>query len=122
MAMKKVMVVDDSPTIQMMLSSILEEGGYEVGVASDTDQLLDRIESEGTELLFLDYQMPEVDGIDFLKKIKQNAHLKNLPVVLITGLTELDEKYQEGKRIADYAISKDLQPQQLLALVKKIFK
>ena len=90
--MAKALVVDDSRTIRTILKRILLELGYEVCEAADGREALAIIDAEGTavSLVLTDWNMPEMDGLELLKRLRQNPHLSLLKVIMVTTETELD--------------------------------
>jgi two-component system chemotaxis response regulator CheY len=90
--MAKALVVDDSRTIRTILKRILLELGYEVCEAADGREALAIIDAEGgaVSLVLTDWNMPEMDGLELLKRLRQNSHLSFLKIIMVTTETELD--------------------------------
>jgi two-component system chemotaxis response regulator CheY len=90
--MAKALVVDDSRTIRTILRRILLELGYEVCEAADGKQALAVIDAEGmaVSLVLTDWNMPEMDGLALLKRLRQNPNLTSLKIIMVTTETELD--------------------------------
>lgn len=90
--MAKALVVDDSRTIRTILKRILLELGYEVCEAADGREALAIIDAEGgaVSLVLTDWNMPEMDGLELLKRLRQNPHLSFLKIIMVTTETELD--------------------------------
>ena len=91
--MAKALVVDDSRAVRMILAKTLREIGYEVLEATNGKEALDVIETEKTAvtLVLADWNMPEVNGLDLLKQLRQNPALSSLVVIMVTTETELDQ-------------------------------
>lgn len=91
--MAKALVVDDSRAVRMILSRTLKEIGYEVCEAANGRQALDVIQTEKTALTLVltDWNMPEMNGLDLLKMVRQDPELSSLVVVMVTTETELDQ-------------------------------
>jgi two-component system chemotaxis response regulator CheY len=89
--MSKALVVDDSRTIRMILRRILVEFGYEVHEAGDGLEALQVMEAVGTgvELALVDWNMPEMNGLELITRLRQNAELDALKVVMVTTEAEL---------------------------------
>jgi two-component system chemotaxis response regulator CheY len=85
------MVVDDSRTIRMILRKILTETGYEVCEASNGREALQVMEAKNNavNLVLADWNMPEMNGLDLLKQLRQNPELSALKVVMVTTEAEL---------------------------------
>ncbi len=90
--MPKALIVDDSRTIRLILRRILLEMGYEVCEAANGREALAAIETEGTavSLVLTDWNMPEMNGLELVKRLRQNPELASLRVVMVTTETELD--------------------------------
>jgi two-component system chemotaxis response regulator CheY len=91
--MAKALVVDDSRAVRMILAKTLKELGYEVREAANGREALEVIEAEKTAvtLVLADWNMPEVNGLDLLKQLRQNPELSRLVVIMVTTETELDQ-------------------------------
>jgi two-component system chemotaxis response regulator CheY len=90
--MAKALVADDSKAMRMIVARILRELGYEVREAANGKEALEVIEAERTALtlVLVDWNMPEINGLDLLKQLRQNPELSSLVVVMVTTETELD--------------------------------
>jgi two-component system chemotaxis response regulator CheY len=89
---RKALIVDDSKTIRMVLSRILRELGYEVCEAENGIDALKMIQSEkaAVNLVLADWNMPEMNGLDLVKHLRQNPELASLKVIMVTTETEVD--------------------------------
>ncbi len=83
---KKILIVDDSTTNQVLLEAILEEEGYSAQTAFGAVEALKLMEKNQFDLVLLDLLMPQVSGFDFLKKIKENSAFANVPVVVVSAV------------------------------------
>jgi putative two-component system response regulator len=84
--MQSVLIVDDDPSIQNLLSQILTRKGYETILASDGKTALEKIAASSPDLVLLDLIMPGLDGFEVAGRIKGNEETSGIPVILITGL------------------------------------
>ncbi|MBI4051334.1 MAG: response regulator [Elusimicrobia bacterium] len=82
---KRILVVDDDPTISLMLREFLSKRGYQVMTAIDGLDALSQIKSTKFDLVLLDIIMPNMDGIQVLQAIQDVPGCKNLPVMMMTG-------------------------------------
>jgi len=91
--MAKALVVDDSRAVRMILARTLKELGFEVREAANGREALDVIETEKTavSLVLADWNMPEINGLELLKRLRQKPELASLVVVMVTTETELDQ-------------------------------
>lgn len=85
----KIMVVDDEKNILMLYKSELEEEGYEVITANSGKEALELFESQNPDLVTLDIMMPDIDGIQVLRQIKQKS--PNTPVIMLTAYDYRDD-------------------------------
>jgi two-component system chemotaxis response regulator CheY len=90
--MRKALVVDDSRAIRMILGKTLKELGYEVREAANGKEALDviAVEKGAVTLVLADWNMPEMNGLELLKRLRQNPDLASLVVVMVTTETEMD--------------------------------
>jgi two-component system, chemotaxis family, chemotaxis protein CheY len=91
--MGKALVVDDSRAVRMILSRTLKEIGFEVREAANGREALAVIESEkaAVTLVLADWNMPEINGLELVKQLRQQPDLSSLVVVMVTTETELDQ-------------------------------
>lgn len=113
----KILVVDDERVNLNVLSDLLRQD-YKVVLAKNGNQALDRINSDTPDLVLLDVIMPEIDGYEVLRRIKENENTKNIPVIFITAL---DSKRGEARGLemgaVDY-IRKPFHPPIVKARIK----
>lgn len=115
--MHTILIVDDEPNYQIVLSEILKDDGYEVFTANSGLTGLPIVYSTDLDLVLTDMKMPGMDGLAFLEKIKE--YNKELPVILITAYAEV-EKAVEAMRLGAFTyLAKPFSNQQLLASVRK---
>jgi CheY-like chemotaxis protein len=84
----RILVVDDIPDNYFLLQSILESEGYQVEVADNGHTALERITSHPPDLILLDVMMPEINGFEVTRRIRQNSSLPFIPILLVTGYSE----------------------------------
>ena len=91
--MSKALVVDDSRTIRIIIRRILIELGYEVCEAANGIEALKMLETEKTavKLVLADWNMPEMNGMELLKSMRQNPEFDSLKVIMVTTETEMDQ-------------------------------
>ena len=117
---KTILVVDDSASLRQVVKIALVNAGYEVVEACDGKDALSKLNGPRYHLIVSDVNMPNMDGIQLLKEVKQHATYKFTPVLMLT--TEAGEgKKQEGQAAGAKAwIVKPFQPAQLLMAVSKL--
>jgi len=117
---KKIMTVDASPTIRQMLGMALKGAGYEVVEAENGKDALNKLETEKVSMLITDLNMPQMNGIDLIRSVRQSPGLRFLPIIMLTTETQ-EAKRQEGKAAgASGWIVKPFKPEQLLKVVQMV--
>ena len=120
MADKKILAVDDSISIRKCISFVLTQEGYEVVEAVDGVDGLAKAKEDKFNLVITDINMPNMDGIEMIKQIRQTEGYKFTPIIALTTENQ-DSKMQEGKAAgATGWIVKPFTSEKLLAIVKKI--
>ena len=120
MADKKILAVDDSISIRKSISFVLTQEGYEVVEAVDGVDGLAKAKEDKFNLVITDINMPNMDGIEMIKQIRQTEGYKFTPIIALTTENQ-DSKMQEGKAAgAKGWIVKPFTSEKLLAIVKKI--
>lgn len=89
MGKTRILVVDDSTTNVVLLEAILSEQGYEIYSAMSALEAFQILKKNKVDLILLDLLMPKVSGFDFLKEVKRNNHLKDIPVIVISALNDM---------------------------------
>lgn len=117
---KTVMTIDDSAAIRQVVGITLKKAGYETIEACDGQDALDKLKGQKIHLILCDVNMPNMDGISFLKALKELPEYKFTPVIMLT--TESQEaKKQEGKEAGAKAwIVKPFKPEKILEAVAKL--
>ena len=91
----KVLIADDSKTMRLMLANIMRSLNFEVFEASDGRQALDRLREPGSVDLFLvDWNMPDMNGLECIKAVKKIPELQKMLIMMITTETEMDNVVQ----------------------------
>ena len=114
----EILVVDDTPANLQFLTRILTKEGYRVRPASDGLLALQSVAAKVPDLILLDVKMHEMNGYDVCRRLKRDAHSRNIPVIFISALGDVSNKvegFQAGG--ADY-ISKPFYREEVLARVK----
>ena len=110
--LKKILVVDDETELVDAIKLRLQANNYEVVTASDGEAGLEKAIAEKPNLVMVDIMMPEMDGYTFVKKIKANKLLKDIPIIILTGQGKMEDIFKmEG--VADYLV-KPFPPEALL--------
>ena len=89
------LVVEDEPDYARLFAEVLEEDGFSVTTASDGFEALDRVRAKRPDVITLDIQMPRKGGVQFYRELRSDAEYREIPVVVITGIT-MDDKDMEN--------------------------
>lgn len=84
----RILVIDDDPVLQRMISAILATKNYQVETASSVDQSLELIAQQPPDVICCDLMMPKISGLDFLEYCRQTPELQNVPVIVISASGE----------------------------------
>ncbi|HEV3342187.1 MAG TPA: response regulator [Pirellulales bacterium] len=116
-----ILVVDDSFTTRTLETSILETNGYEVRVAVDGVEALQRLRSDKIDLVISDIQMPRLDGFGLLRAIKQDQRLARTPVIMVSSVDGAEEQERGLSLGADaYIVKRRFDHQELLRVVQQV--
>jgi len=119
---KTVLFVEDSASVRQVMTSTLTREGYDVIVACDGQDALSKLGGGKIHLIISDVNMPNMDGLTFVKTAKQLPAYKFTPIIMLTTETQ-QEKMNEGKAAGVKAwIVKPFQPAQLLAAVAQLIQ
>jgi chemosensory pili system protein ChpA (sensor histidine kinase/response regulator) len=113
-----VLVVDDSITVRRVTQRLLQREGYRVALAADGLQGLERLQAERPAVVLSDIEMPRMDGFDFVRNIRADEKLRDLPVIMITS--RIAEKHRDHARQlgVDHYLGKPYSEEELLGLIR----
>lgn len=117
---KLIMVVDDSASMRRVVSITLKGAGYEVIEGCDGKDALSKLTGQKVHMIISDINMPVMDGIAFLKAVKQMPSYKFTPVVMLTTESAEDKKREGQASGARAWVVKPFQPEQLLNAVQRL--
>lgn len=117
---KKIMIVDDSASLRQVVSIALKGAGYETVEACDGKDALSKLNGDKVHLIISDVNMPNMDGISFVKELKKLAAYKFTPVIMLTTESQENKKAEGQAAGAKAWVVKPFQPQQMLAAVSKL--
>ena len=120
---KTILFAEDEMHLQKLISTTLEENGYEVFNASDGEVALKILEEKKPDLALLDLILPKKDGFEILEHLKSKTETKNIPVII---LTNVEEKYAIERAMSygvrAYLIKANYKPQEILEKINEILK
>ena len=118
---KLILAVDDIPVNQTLLKSQLRFSEYDVITASNGKEALQKIANDHPDAVLLDIMMPGMDGFDVLEAIRQNPETEELPVIMLTSLSEMEHHAHATMKGANGYLTKPLVTNQLIASLDKLF-
>ena len=118
----RILCVDDEPNVLKFLEAVLVPNGYEVIKAEDGEEALEKLKEERIDLVLSDVTMPKMDGFEVCRRIKGDDRYRNIPVVIITGLTAKQDRIKGIDAGAEDFISKPIDPAEVLARIKMLLK
>jgi CheY-like chemotaxis protein len=119
--MTKVLIVEDDPLMSRMYQKIFTFEQYEVELAGDGEEGLEKARLVKPTLILLDVMMPKMNGLEVLDKLKADPETKTIPVVMLTNLAgEQDAETALAKGAIKYIIKSEYEPKQVTDMVKEI--
>ena len=118
--MKKILLIENEEFLRKLYSEFLSMSKYQVETAENGKEGFSKLESFLPELIILDIKMPVMDGPEFLREIKKNMKLKDIPIIILTGVSEyvyIKECLDLGAK--DY-VEKTTHPVDLLNMVERL--
>ncbi len=116
----RIVVIDDDPTIVKVVRIILQTNGFEVIEALNGAEALDLVENELPDIVLLDIMMPEMDGFEVLRRLKENEATKEIPVVFLTAKTGAEYVNRGVEMGASEYIIKPFSPAALIAKINEL--
>ncbi len=119
---KTILFVEDSASVRQVFKSALTREGYDVIVACDGQDALTKLDGSKIHLIISDINMPNMDGLTFIKAAKKLPAYRFTPIIMLTTETQ-EEKMNEGKAAGVKAwVVKPFQPAQLLAAIAQLIR
>ena len=114
MSIKKILLVDDSPTERHSINEILVKGGYEVVMAEDGEKGVAKAKSDNPDLVLMDVVMPGMNGFQACRAITSNEATKHIPVILCTSKNQETDKIWGVRQGARDYVTKPVEANELL--------
>jgi two-component system phosphate regulon response regulator PhoB len=120
--MERVLIVDDDPDIQRLVSYNLSQAGFQVTTAVSGRLALDSIQKHPPDLIILDVMLPDIDGLEVCRSLRQRDNSRRIPVIMLTARTEEIDRVVGFEVGADDYVMKPFSPRELVLRVKSIFR
>ncbi|HDZ41942.1 MAG TPA: response regulator [Bacteroidetes bacterium] len=122
MSKKDILIIDDSNTNLVLLESLLKRNGYSVFSATNGRLGLDMVNKNIPDLIFLDIKMPGLGGFEFIEILKRNEDFKNIPVVILSAVSDRESiKKSQELGVCDY-LTKPLSLDRILNTARNILE
>lgn len=120
--MRRVLIVDDDPTMIKLIERILESNNYETIAALDGESALEKMSNDTLDACLLDMMLPDINGIQLLQKIRKMEEGKHIPIIMITGVQDEFDTILGLELGADDFIHKPFNKRELIARLNVIFR
>lgn len=122
MAKEKILIVEDEPDIVRMLEYNLKKEGFRTVCASGGGEGLRRVERERPDIILLDLMLPEIDGLEVCRRLRQNPDTAGIPVIMLTAKGRETDKIVGLELGADDYITKPFSVAELIARIKAVLR
>ena len=122
MSKEKILVVDDEKDIVELLQYNLEKEGYKISAVFSGEKCLENVKTELPDLMLLDLMLPEIDGLDICKFLKNNPQTSHIPIIMLTAKGEETDIVLGLELGADDCITKPFNLRELLARIKTVLR
>ncbi|MBI0408774.1 MAG: phosphate regulon transcriptional regulator PhoB [Nitrosospira sp.] len=117
-----ILVVEDEPAIQELISYSLQQAGYVVFCAEDAEQAMSVVNEALPALMLLDWMLPGMSGVEFARVLRRAARTKTIPIIMLTARAEESDKIAGLEIGADDYITKPFSPRELIARIKAVLR
>ncbi|MFZ7113194.1 MAG: response regulator [Desulfatiglandales bacterium] len=114
---KHILIVDDDEMVLMAIEELLKPEGYRIDAVSRGTEALKKLDDDKYDLVMLDVIMPEMDGFELCRRIREKEGLKEIPVVFLSAKSRDEDRVQGLDAGANLFLSKPISPDKLLAIV-----
>ena len=120
MKTKTILIVDDDPNVGLLISAILKQQDFNVTPLYNGDEVLEFLKNKTPDLILLDLKMPGIDGFALCKKIRETQKTKNIPIIVLSGVSTVETKIMTIELGADDFITKPFDVGELRARINRI--
>ena len=117
---KKILIVDDEVNIVISIEFLMKQAGYDIEIANDGEEALEKVESFQPDLILLDVMMPKINGFEVCRRIRGNPDWKEMKIVMLTAKGREVEVTKGLALGADSYVIKPFSTKELMAEVKFI--
>ncbi len=120
--MERVLIVDDDPDIQRLVSYNLKQAGFEAAAAETGRKALEEVRRQPPDLIILDLMLPDIDGMEVCRTLRQRESSRRIPIVMLTARGEEIDRVIGFELGADDYVMKPFSPRELVLRIKSIFR
>jgi two-component system, chemotaxis family, chemotaxis protein CheY len=120
--MKKILVVDDSPTVRKLIAYILKKKSYVIAEAQDGLEAMEKLGGLDVDLIIANLNMPNMDGIEFVKNLRNNYYFMDLPVIMLTTTKDDLLKKHALEAGVNMFLNKPIRPEMLLNRIGSLLR
>jgi two-component system phosphate regulon response regulator PhoB len=117
-----ILIVEDEAALQKLLAYNLEAAGFEVAQAFDGEEALTLLAERTPDLVVVDWMVPQLSGIEFLRRIRRRPEHAHIPVVMLTARTEEADRLRGLELGADDYVTKPFSPAELIARIRAVLR
>jgi two-component system cell cycle response regulator len=119
MSQGKILLADDNKLVVKITSAILEDADYDISIAWDGFEAINKAYAEEPDLVILDVEMPKINGYQVCRLLKDDELTRDIPVIMLTGRDQQSDMFWGLKTGADAYVTKGFKPEQLLEVIKE---
>lgn len=119
--MSKVLIIEDDTFLQELEANKLEKNGFAISVASTGEEAMEKINEPGVDIILLDLVLPNFDGFEILKKIRETENLKKIPVIIFSNLSD-EDNLEKSKKLGatDFMVKSNFTLDELVKRVRSL--
>ena len=117
---KKILIVDDEKELVRLITFHMTIAGYDALSAKNGIEALEICEQEKPDLVILDIMLPRIDGWEVCRRLRQNPKTRNIPIIMLSALSEIDDKLKGFSLGTDDYVTKPFSPRELVVRVKRV--
>ncbi len=117
-----IMIVEDEPAIQELLSFNVARAGFQAVCAGDADAAWEQIQNHAPDLILLDWMLPDTSGVALAKQLRADARTREIPIIMLTARGEERDKVLGLESGADDYITKPFSPRELMARIRAVLR
>jgi two-component system, OmpR family, phosphate regulon response regulator PhoB len=120
--MERVLIVDDDPDIQKLVSYNLTQAGYQVTTAATGVEAFNAVQDQPPDLIILDIMLPDLDGLEVCRRLRREEKTRRIPIIMLTARTQEVDRVVGFELGADDYVMKPFSPRELVLRIKSIFR